>query len=309
MLAWLDGLIESLHKNVPKAFHEFDADAIHDARVSTRRMKAAMDLLKPLLREEDRECFEKVLKKLRKRLGPLRDLDVMIESLEKLKDNPASQWLRDQLARERDETREDSRKKVSAARVLGKVGAWWAVRDQIVDAGDAVDSLMAQSLHRQLDAFSEQAMKMGGEDPHQLRISGKLLRYTLEMAKAQGHKLPGSVLRIFKKMQDELGTWHDHVVLVERVMQTSLDHGLSYHQPELEGQLLKLAQLFLTRAQRDLAGFEKLWQQHGGEIEQTIRDKFPLTPGVSAPQTGPGPLDSGDMPAPEAATQDATSTA
>src|SRR5690242_18171024 len=89
LLRHLDELLDELHDNVPKAIKDFDADGIHDARVATRRLKAAMGLLEPVLSNNHRKSFEKVLKKLRRRLGPLRDLDVMIENLAKLESKPA----------------------------------------------------------------------------------------------------------------------------------------------------------------------------------------------------------------------------
>ena len=40
---YADPLIEDLRKLVPKALDDFDADAIHDARVATRRLRAALE--------------------------------------------------------------------------------------------------------------------------------------------------------------------------------------------------------------------------------------------------------------------------
>jgi CHAD domain-containing protein len=306
-LAYLDELMEDLHKNVPKALRDFEGDAIHDARVATRRLKAAMDLLSPVLSDHHREPFEKVLKKLRKRLGPLRDLDVMIERLSGMASNIAAHWLCEELTRSRDKRRDKAKKKADPADVLAKLSAWWVVRDEIVEARDAIDSLLSESLHLQFDAFAEQAAQLGGEsfsepcDPHELRIAGKILRYTLEMAKEQGHKLPASVLRAFKKMQEALGNWHDDVVLIQCIMQTSLDCQLSYHQLEMQDGMLKLSRTFLGRGDRELEKFSKLWKKHGDEVAQTVRGKFPLTrPMVSEPQTDQGPADSGAMPAPPA---------
>ena len=53
--------------------------------MATRRLKAALDLLKPVLSDEHLKPFSKVLKKFRRRLGPMRDLDVMIEHLGEIK--------------------------------------------------------------------------------------------------------------------------------------------------------------------------------------------------------------------------------
>jgi CHAD domain-containing protein len=306
-LAYLDELMEQLHKNVPKALRDFDGEAIHDARVATRRLKAAMELLAPVLSDHHRGPFEKVLKKLRKRLGPLRDLDVMIERLAEISSNAAARWLCDELVRSREKEREKAGKKAAPADVLSKLSSWWSVRDEIVEACDAIDSLISESLHLQFDAFADQASQLHREppaelrDPHELRIAGKILRYTLEMAREQRHKLPASVLRAFKKMQEALGDWHDDVVLIQCIMQTSLDRQLSYHQVDLQEGLLKLSRTFLGRGNRELTRFSKLWQKHGEEVAQTIRGKFPLTRAVvSEPQTDHGPADSGTTPAPSA---------
>lgn len=316
-LAYLDELVEDLHKNIPRALRDFEGEAIHDARVATRRLKAAMDLLQPVLSDNHREPFEKALKKLRKRLGPLRDLDVMIERLAGMSSKAAAQWLCDELVRAREKEREKANRKALPSDVLAKLASWWAVRDEIVEARDAVDSLISESLHLQFDGFAEQASQLQGEssgqrrDPHQLRIAGKILRYTLEMAKEQGHKLPASVLRAFKKMQEALGDWHDDVVLTECVMQKSLDGELSYHQLELQDGLLKLSRTFLGRGQRELKKFSTLWREHGDEVAQTIRGKFPLTRSVvSEPQTDHGPVGSDATPAqPEEVPPDVASTA
>ena len=81
LLSYIDELVEELRGHVPKAMKHWDAEAIHQSRVATRRLKAALDLLKPVLSDEHLKPFSRVTRKLRRRLGPMRDLDVMIEHL------------------------------------------------------------------------------------------------------------------------------------------------------------------------------------------------------------------------------------
>jgi hypothetical protein len=50
--------------------------------VTTRRLKAAIDLIEPLLLEDSRRSFARVLRRLRRVLGPIRDVDVMLMHLE-----------------------------------------------------------------------------------------------------------------------------------------------------------------------------------------------------------------------------------
>lgn len=324
LLCYLDELMDDLHDNVPKALKDFDEDGIHDARVATRRLKAAMELLQAVLSDNHRRAFEKVLKKLRRRLGPLRDLDVMIGRLKKLESHsthglPAS-WLKGQLEKQRDQERSHAKDKSSSAETLAKLGAWWHVREEIEEAREAFDSLLAQSLHLQLDAFAEHAQGVDRQihgpkdssdhhDPHELRIAGKLLRYTLEVAQAQGHALPAAVMRHFKQMQEALGNWHDDVVLVECAMQTSIDSMLAYHDLPTAERVLELSRFFLRRAARELANFTKLWQKRGDEVARIIREQFPLTSSVIVSKTGPDPAGSNDTPTPASTPPDVASTA
>jgi CHAD domain-containing protein len=205
--AYVDRLIETLRQLVPAALEEWEEEAIHQARVTTRRLKAALDLMEPVLSKQHRRPLARVLRSLRRRLGPLRDLDVMIGHLEEFKNDPrhgaAARWLVERLEPQRRQVRDDSRqhpgrRRLLAARVLAKLGAWWGVRHEMYEAKEAADTLLAESLHQQIDRFAEEAAALGRksertgrfQDPHELRITGKALRYTLEMAAEQGHPLP-----------------------------------------------------------------------------------------------------------------------
>jgi len=323
LLTYLDGLVEDLRQLTPKALKDWDADAIHDARVATRRLKAAMDLLKFVLSDDHRKPFNKVLKKLRRRLGPLRDMDVMIEHLEELGKSAVSaatvEWMKAQLRRRRDQARADAQKQDPVNDVLSKLGSWWGAREEVAEAHEAIDSLLAESLHLQLDAFAERADRRVNQhadiapedrqDPHQLRIAGKIFRYTLEMAQEQGHKLPASVMRTFKRMQEALGLWHDYVVLAECAMELSMEEKLSYHDAAAQLGILDLCRLMAKRSKGQLDQFGRLWQRRGGKLAETIRQRFPLTRDVSGSKTGPGQVDLSDKPVPVALPPDVVSPA
>lgn len=313
LLAYLDELVDDLRHHVSGALKEFDVDAIHDSRVSTRRLTAALDLLEPVLSKGSREPFAQVLKKLRRRLGPLRDQDVMLEHLAELMKTAqyrsAGQWLCERLEEERVCEREKARTKATPASVLARLGTWWGLREEVAEAEEAVASLLAQSLHLQLDAFIEQADLISGQerhgaatrpqpndppangaphqietsapahrqDPHELRIAGKALRYTLDMARHQGHPLPADVAKSFKKMQDSLGLWHDYVVLTEKALTVSTGALLAHHNAATQAAVLDLARCTLRRATAELRKFAELWSRKGPGLTQTIRTAFPLS--------------------------------
>ncbi len=322
-LAYLDKLVEDLRDDVPNALKQFDAEAVHGARVSTRRLKAAVDLLEPVLTKDCRRPFSDVLRKLRRRLGPLRDLDVMLGHLEELgaarpsarekkrraadadaaastaadprqasasRLRVAAGWLSERLSAERSKARDEAGNKSVSTKVLARLGTWWGLRDQIVESRAAIDTLLAESLHLQLDAFAEQAEAIVERverpaprpdvehpDPHALRIAGKALRYTLEMAAIGGHELPADVMKAFKKMQESLGLWHDYVVLTEKSMHVSLDEMLPHHDAATQGAILDLARSTLARAEKELTKFAHLWTGRGRSLVGDIRAAFPLT--------------------------------
>ena len=304
-LAYADGWVERLREHLPQAVATWDAEAIHQSRVATRRLKAMLDVAEPVLSKGHLKPLGKTLRKLRRQLGPLRDLDVMLDHLGGFRPGPGVDWLRARFDAGRAGQRDDVADRLHPAKALGKLGAWWAVRQEWAEAADAVDGLMADSVHLQLDAFAEQANALATGDPHAVRIAGKALRYTLEMAVAAGHPLPPAVAKAFKRMQDALGAWHDMAVLAERSLHAALDAGLAYHDAERCAAVLDVARTAVARSQRHLAAFEDLWAKQGETLTEAIRTAFPLSHADAAtgPQTGPGPLGSAGTPDPALAPQ------
>jgi len=300
---YLDRLVDALRDLAFPALEAFDADAIHDARVATRRLKAALDLLRPVLVAAHRQAFAGVLRKLRRRLGPLRDLDVMLDHLKELaqagrgRHVVAVAWLTRQWQESRLAAQAKSNGLASPSRVLVRLGAWWAARHDIRQSATAVDVLLAESLRNQTENFASQANRLAGrtalpadaavQDPHQVRIAAKALRYTLELAVEQGHPPAKSVAKSFKRLQDCLGLWHDYVILAERAMATSLSAQLAHHDSSMQKRILDLAGYALRQADLNIERFGRLWSECGAEVTASIRQVFP--------EAGQGALAPGEL--------------
>src|SRR5580700_3137132 len=179
LLEYCDSLVEKLRELIASAVGGQDEKAVHDARVTTRRLKALSDLVKPVVSGRSRRPFNRVGRCLRRQLGPLRDLDVMLEHLGEFKQpklQRAVDWLRQRLCELRETAVDCAGEKAPPARMLARLGTWWGLRHEIEEGRDKIDELLGQSVHLQLDAFIEQAEDLAGErrnDPHQLRIAGK----------------------------------------------------------------------------------------------------------------------------------------
>src|SRR4051812_10390970 len=315
LATYTNELAERLRKLVPAALNDGEVEAIHHARVTTRRLRAALDLVHSVLPPKARKPIGRTLRKLRRMLGPLRDADVMLAHLDDLKRNPkhaaAIVWMEKHLTERREHEATDALDDAPPAKILGKLGAWWGVSEAISGAREHVDSLLAHSLHTQLEDFTSSVEPLmrsdaqpGQANPHAVRIAGKLLRYTVEMAEVEGHALPKSVLRSFKKMQDELGSWHDFVVLTETAMELSVKTILPATDAAMQQRVLDLCEMSMRKAEAHLNKFIELWKSTGEQISAAIRDAFPDPRGITELKMDPDPADSTEAPAPAIAEQD-----
>jgi CHAD domain-containing protein len=317
---YVDRIMRRLRKQIPAALQDWDPNAVHDVRVSTRRLRAALELLGPVVPPKRITPLRKTARRLRRRLGSLRDYDVMIDRLEVLSRRPrlaaATKWMSDRLLDARDKARRKAKKKRSVSDLLNRLNAWKPLREQVGQMSPVVDALMLASLRSQWDAFAAKADSRAGRlfvgqddnsiaNPHELRIAGKMLRYTFEMLGEAGHALPPMVRRTFKRMQNALGDWHDCVVLAECAMRMSLDESLASCDPAMESRLLELVRFILRRGDRALARFASLWREFGHELADVVDATTNATP----PKTGHDPADSIEIPPLEDDSQGATSAA
>lgn len=302
-LSYLDGLVEQLRGYVPAALRDFEPAAIHQGRVATRRLGAAIGLLTPILDKSDVKPFRKLLKKLRGKLGPHRDLDVLIEEIAEVgkqepQHSPAVDFLLRTLRSRRDALRGETNEQGGVNRIIGKLGLYDGIRLALAEGVDGFEPLIAEGVHEGFDEFGALAdllshslaekEGLNGLDPHELRIAGKHLRYSLELAEAGGVNLPSvgsgqggdpstSVLKLFKKMQDSLGLWHDHVVLAETAMQVLQQHQLTHSDAALGAAVLRFSAAALDRADAHLSDFGRLWIEKGQAVGRLIQHAFPLS--------------------------------
>src|ERR1044072_3021708 len=92
-------------------------DVIHDMRVGMRRMRNAMRDLRHVLKKDHYKRFNKQLKKMYDRVGAVRDEDVAIDSLGKMRSKTDSEIVRqgiDNLIHSHHESREAARDKLTS---------------------------------------------------------------------------------------------------------------------------------------------------------------------------------------------------
>lgn len=208
-------------------------DAVHDTRVSTRRLRVALKVFgnRPL------RGYDKQLKQFQDALGAVRDLQLQLQWLkshnpsraaairpivndQRQKLQTRSRELRQRLARWRNQTAPALVKSLAAYRAGGRLGGWEMRRH--------LRKRLAQVMP-QLNAFGDST------DPatiHRLRIALKKLRYDAELLAPAFPAYAGLALSVLAPLQGELGSVHDKDVRLE-LLKSFLDKAPPRHGDEL----------------------------------------------------------------------------
>lgn len=224
-----------------------DIEAVHDMRVASRRLRAAITVFGPAFSGKQFVRFERDVKAVTRELGAARDLDVMIDTLEKMESNlPANEQAGiDHFAQTKRDQRRALQNDVIAA--LDRVekrdlpSRWDDIAEaclttdtesagdqpsrpgtpepgRVVDpdapitanAGRLVPERVAELLS--WEPYIQDAARV--EELHAMRIAAKRLRYTMELFAPFYNPDFRTAIGQVKRVQELLGDIHDADVLV-----------------------------------------------------------------------------------------------
>ena len=282
--------------------HEPGVNAIHDVRTGTRRIEAVLESIQRSMPGNASRVssemenagdamarWQRLLKKIRRSAGAVRDLDVHRSILADLLKNLSTQVDEDQETREAhaaqgsdappglkhspEGTAENSpaqsagsghRKRASPEGTAEHHPALLQKQAEDLDAwlrhirhehaqplvagaekwankleghlAALTETLQSQPIRQTgaaspaataLDAFarlSHEMQQLYADNLHDFRKGAKKARYMAETAKGDEHA--GAVGKALKKLQDEIGDWHDWLVLAEEAHRALGDHGV-----------------------------------------------------------------------------------
>jgi CHAD domain-containing protein len=208
-----------------------DSEELHDMRVASRRLRAALSLFAEVLPETVLQVGDE-LRWVGETLGAVRDLDVQVEQLDEWlgavpeADREALAELRTLLARQRSSARAAMLEALDSRRYeafVSRFGRLLRARPQRRgDPGSAAALAVAPDLiERRFRSLRKAARQIGPESPaadyHRLRIRGKRLRYALEFL---GDLYPGQTQPLVRRLvalQDLLGEHQDAEVAIARL--------------------------------------------------------------------------------------------
>jgi CHAD domain-containing protein len=205
-----------------------DIRAVHRTRVASRRLRELLPVLQ--LDEGVVGKLSHQLRKVTRRLGGVREADVMLLLIAELHESgrfsePALRLVRDAARAERDEARAEIPVKPTAAfqRIVKKLDRAARKLEGPEDAQTrrawrwALDARVSRRALALRDAIDKAGSVYLAERLHGTRIALKKLRYGLELdVEARGLKSTKE-LRTLKRMQEVLGRLHDRQILIDHV--------------------------------------------------------------------------------------------
>lgn len=219
-----------------------DIEAVHDMRVGSRRLVAAMKVFAASFPGPEYQDLLREARRVTRRLGAVRDLDVLIDHYERLRENakPEEQVGIEYFLAIHDRLRNRARKPMLAAleemekdHLGGRIRRYLEEESQAYRFGlhspvghrQVVDPMgpfrhaappILEDRYRTYYSFEQYV-----DDPeeveqlHEMRIAAKWLRYTMELFAPAYQDVLKSQISAVKKIQELLGDLHDSDVRLD----------------------------------------------------------------------------------------------
>lgn len=266
--------LRRLDKALPVAQAGEDPEGVHDVRVAVRRMRTMLDVLAGAP-GADRRSLTELRRRLRKparRLGTVRDLDVLLERVAAYTtDHPQHAADIERFRRVLEARRQRAREKMldylgsgALTAILQEVDTFASGEPQFGQDGE--QTTVAQFAGGAIWVRYEEVLQFGSavrerdvERLHALRIACKHLRYTLEFFEEELGTGAEVLIEALRRSQDELGSLHDAVVTHDLLEAVIAKHGDS------DGLVAYAADL-ITERERRIDAAKPVWRQLSGSI-------------------------------------------
>jgi CHAD domain-containing protein len=223
--------LDRLHAQVERLTRDrsnVPVEPVHQVRVYCRRVQSAIDVLGDQIPEKHSQKMAKVVQRLRRAAGRVRDWDVLAGELSNIRDQapsnqtPAIDWLLDQYRPQRASGVE---RLAGRVRKIDRRGFWEWVRkhyspdrpgERLREAKDGETSLgdwAAVKMLPEIEIFERASASYRGgaiEQLHLLRLAVKRFRYLLEIfAGCLGPNFRSAIQQPISRWQELLGCLND----------------------------------------------------------------------------------------------------
>lgn len=263
----LQGEIEALLGYLPLV-RDGDVEGVHGARVMTRKLREALPLFARSF-PDDVQRLKRIVKRAGRRLGRVRELDVMEADLQRRAGRmPLAQLAiaaaQAMLERRRTAARRRLVKTLDGLRLdrrnelrLQHRRDWWHPFDRTLATGWA--AVLRGRIAKRAEKLSSAIDHAGGvyfpSRLHEVRIAAKRLRYAAELAGKGGLWPCEEAVADLKRTQETLGRLHDAEMLLKAVEKLRRkgnldDRELAILKGDLEGEIGERHAKYLTQREQ-----------------------------------------------------------
>jgi len=202
-------IFRRMERNLVRLAEDPNREAVHDFRTTSRRLETLLGLLLPTSDRNQRKLL-KLLSRIRRRAGRIRDIDVQLAALRSFK-VPHEPRRKTLLVQRLIDLRVQHEHKL--LRLLKKK----ALTELTKRIRRASQNLRGRSKRDPLGVANEMlratptAGPLSDEILHRYRITVKRARYAAEFAPRSAER--DSFIAELKQLQDALGSWHDWMTL------------------------------------------------------------------------------------------------
>jgi CHAD domain-containing protein len=196
-----------------------EVEPIHQLRVATRRMRAALRFFRGLFSERSIVSLRHDLGWLARAVGAVRDLDVIEQVIAKhaskldaaLAANLAP--VRQSISERRTAAHAELKRVLASSRYRRLLASVSSVRPRGKQSAESLGSAAPDRLRPLIRSIRRAGKSFGTDSPpeavHLLRVRAKRLRYALEILRMSGNEALRRTLDRLERMQDTLGKYHD----------------------------------------------------------------------------------------------------
>ena len=277
-LAVLRRQFAALHASEPGTRLGDDSEALHDMRVASRRLRAALSLFADVL-PPSAESLRDDLRWIGHTLGAVRDLDVQLEQLDGwLADVPETDRealiaVRSLMEAKRSAARETMLDALDSRRYelfIGRFGRLLRTArgrrsgPAALPARAAAPDLIEERFHALRTAAEQITSDSSAAEYHRVRVQGKRFRYALEFL---ADLYPGKTRPLTKRvvaLQDILGRHQDAEVAIERLRRLAGEQGAEL-EPEAIFAMGEIAERYRRNAAELRARFPEAYGRVTGK--------------------------------------------
>ena len=264
-----------------------DREELHDMRVASRRLRAALSLFAEFLPPSAAKLRDD-LRWVGQTLGAVRDLDVQLEQLEEwLSELPAADRealvaVGALLKAKRSDARETMLNALDSRRYELFVGRFGRLLRSARGRRSGPASLPARAvapdlIEERFRALRKVARQIRGDSPaseyHRVRIRGKRLRYALEFLADLYLGQTGPLTKRLVSLQDLLGLHQDAEVAIERLRRLASEHAAELP-PEAIFAMGEIAERYRRSAVELRARFPKSYARVAGRAWKTFAKRI-----------------------------------